>query len=130
MKITVRKCQKETAVIGDFDSLVARFTDRAVVPLLPEKPNKKLIIILAFIASLGFAMVLVLDALNDTIKTSEDVEKLLAQRALVYVPKATIKLTLQYIVKSSRNSQARRLIDPRNSQARRRADFVLLDPRV
>ncbi|MGI2178552.1 GumC family protein [Shewanella frigidimarina] len=82
--------QKETAVTGDFDSPVARFTDRAVVPLLPEKPNKKVIVILAFIASLGFAMVLVLvlDALNDTIKTSDDVEKLLSQRALGYVPKA------------------------------------------
>ncbi|UAL45129.1 polysaccharide biosynthesis tyrosine autokinase [Shewanella inventionis] len=82
--------QKETEVTGDFDSPVARFTDRAVVPLLPEKPKKKLIIILAFIASLGFAMVmvLILDALNDTIKTSDDVEKLLSQRALGYVPKA------------------------------------------
>jgi len=82
--------QKETAVTGDFDSPVARFTDRAVVPLLPEKPKKKIIIILAFMASLGFAMVLVLvlDALNDTIKTSDDVEKLLSQRALGYVPKA------------------------------------------
>ncbi|MGP1719106.1 GumC family protein [Shewanella frigidimarina] len=82
--------QKETAVTGDFDSPVARFTDRAVVPLLPEKPKKKVIVILAFLASLGFAMVLVLvlDALNDTIKTSDDVEKLLSQRALGYVPKA------------------------------------------
>jgi capsular exopolysaccharide synthesis family protein len=82
--------QKETAVTGDFDSPVARFTDRAVVPLLPEKPKKKVIVILAFMASLGFAMVLVLvlDALNDTIKTSDDVEKLLSQRALGYVPKA------------------------------------------
>ncbi|MGP1831938.1 GumC family protein [Shewanella frigidimarina] len=82
--------QKETAVTGDFDSPVARFTDRAVVPLLPEKPKKKVIVILAFLASLGFAMVLVLvlDALNDTIKSSDDVEKLLSQRALGYVPKA------------------------------------------
>ncbi|WP_445773634.1 GumC family protein [Shewanella sp.] len=82
--------QKETEVTGDFDSPVARFTDRAVVPLLPEKPKKKVIVILAFIASLGFAMVmvLILDALNDTIKTSDDVEKLLSQRALGYVPKA------------------------------------------
>ncbi|MGI2170505.1 GumC family protein [Shewanella sp. MF05960] len=82
--------QKETEVTGDFDSPVARFTDRAVVPLLPEKPKKKVIIILAFIASLGFAiaLVLVLDALNDTIKTSDDVEKVLSQRALGYIPKA------------------------------------------
>jgi len=82
--------QKETAVTGDFDSPVARFTDRAVVPLIPGKPKKKVIVILAFMASLGFAMVLVLvlDAMNDTIKTSDDVEKLLSQRALGYVPKA------------------------------------------
>ncbi|MGI2040125.1 GumC family protein [Shewanella frigidimarina] len=82
--------QKETAVTGDFDSPVARFTDRAVVPLIPAKPNKKVIVILAFIASLGFAiiLVLILDALNDTIKTSDDVEKLLSLRALGYVPKA------------------------------------------
>tara|TARA_R110002124_G_scaffold68695_2_gene185520 strand:- start:2979 stop:5234 length:2256 start_codon:yes stop_codon:yes gene_type:complete len=82
--------QKETAVTGDFDSPVARFTDRAVVPLIPAKPNKKMIVILAFIASLGFAiiLVLILDALNDTIKTSDDVEKLLSLRALGYVPKA------------------------------------------
>jgi succinoglycan biosynthesis transport protein ExoP len=82
--------QKETAVTGNFDSPVARFTDRAVVSLLPAKPKKKVIVIMAFIASLGFAMVLVLvlDALNDTIKTSDDVEKILSQRALGYVPKA------------------------------------------
>jgi succinoglycan biosynthesis transport protein ExoP len=82
--------QKETAVTGDFDSPVARFTDRAVVPLIPGKPKKKVIVILAFMASFGFAivLVLVLDALNDTIKTSDDVEKLLSQRALGYVPKA------------------------------------------
>jgi succinoglycan biosynthesis transport protein ExoP len=82
--------QKETAVTGDFDSPVARFTDRAVVPLIPAKPNKKVIVILAFIASLGFAiiLVLILDALNDTIKTSDDVEKFLSLRALGYVPKA------------------------------------------
>ncbi|WP_350431225.1 polysaccharide biosynthesis tyrosine autokinase [Shewanella sp. H8] len=82
--------QKETAVTGDFDSPVARFTDRAVEPLSPEKPKKKMIVILAFMASLGFAIVLVLalDSLNDTIKTSDDVEKILSQRSLGYVPKA------------------------------------------
>ena len=82
--------QKETEITGDFDSPIARFTDRAVVPILPAKPKKKVIIIFAFIASLGFAIVLVLilDALNDTIKTSDDVERLLSQRSLGYIPKA------------------------------------------
>ncbi|WP_153914800.1 GumC family protein [Shewanella sp. TC10] len=87
--------QKETEVTGDFDSPVARFTDRAVTPFNPIKPNKKLIVVAAFLASLIFAMVivLVLDALNDTIKTTDDVEKVLSQRALGYIPKADKKAT-------------------------------------
>ncbi|WP_083698098.1 polysaccharide biosynthesis tyrosine autokinase [Shewanella sp. UCD-KL21] len=82
--------QKETEVTGSFDSPIARFTDRAIVPIYPTKPNKKLIVILTFFASLGFGvvMVLVLDGLNDTIKNSDDVEKILSQRALGYIPKA------------------------------------------
>ncbi|MCC4833065.1 chain-length determining protein [Shewanella sp. 10N.286.51.B7] len=85
--------QKETEVTGDFDSPVARFTDRAVTPYNPIKPNKKLIVVAAFLASFIFAMVvvLVLDALNDTIKTTDDVEKVLSQRALGYIPKADKK---------------------------------------
>ncbi|WP_211164344.1 GumC family protein [Shewanella salipaludis] len=82
--------QKETEVTGDFDSPVARFTDRAVVPTAPVKPKKALIVLLAFAGSLGLgiALALGLDALNDTIKTTQDVELLLAQRALGYLPKA------------------------------------------
>lgn len=89
--------QKETEVSGDFDSPVARFTDRAVTALKPVKPNKKLIVILAFVASfgLGIVLVLVFDAINDTIKSTDDVEKLLAQRALGYIPKAGKKETFE-----------------------------------
>ncbi|MCL1143244.1 GumC family protein [Shewanella gaetbuli] len=91
--------QKETEVTGDFDSPVARFTDRAVVPLKPVKPKKKVIVILAFIASLGLGVVvvLILDALNDTVKTSDDVEKQLSQRALGFIPKAHKKATFDDI---------------------------------
>ena len=91
--------QKETEVTGSFDSPVARFTDRAVVPLLPVKPNKKIIVLLAFFASLGLGVVvvLVLDALNDTVKSVDDVEKNLAQRALGFIPKANKKASFDDI---------------------------------
>tara|TARA_Y100000782_G_scaffold115173_1_gene155400 strand:+ start:3365 stop:5572 length:2208 start_codon:yes stop_codon:yes gene_type:complete len=83
---------KETEVTSDFSSAAARFTDRAYAPRNPSKPNKKLIIILAFVASLGFAMVMtfVFDALNDTVKNKNDVENKLAQRMLGLLPHVAI----------------------------------------
>ncbi|WP_338367448.1 polysaccharide biosynthesis tyrosine autokinase [uncultured Pseudoalteromonas sp.] len=79
---------KETEVTSDFSSAAARFTDRAFAPNEPTKPNKKLIIVLAFIVSFIFAVVVsfVFDALNDTIKTKNDVEGKLAQRMLGLLP--------------------------------------------
>ncbi|KPZ55636.1 polysaccharide biosynthesis tyrosine autokinase [Pseudoalteromonas sp. P1-25] len=79
---------KETEVTSDFSSAAARFTDRAYAPKDPAKPNKKLIVVLAFVASLGFAVVMsfIFDALNDTVKTKNDVEGKLAQRMLGLLP--------------------------------------------
>ncbi|WP_024612037.1 polysaccharide biosynthesis tyrosine autokinase [Pseudoalteromonas sp. TB64] len=79
---------KETEVTSDFTSAAARFTDRAYAPRDPSKPNKVLIIVLSFIASFGFAVVMsfVFDALNDTVKTKPDVESKLAQRMLGLLP--------------------------------------------
>ncbi|GGI77308.1 GumC family protein [Shewanella gelidii] len=87
--------QKETEVTGDFDSPVARFTDRAVLPTSPVKPKKSLIAVLAFIASLGVGVMLaiVLDVFNDTVKSLEDVELILSQRALGYLPKSEKRTT-------------------------------------
>ncbi|KTD88875.1 GumC family protein [Pseudoalteromonas sp. H71] len=79
---------RETEVTSDFSSAAARFTDRAYAPKDPSKPNKKLIVVLAFVASFGFAVVMsfVFDALNDTIKNKNDVENKLAQRMLGILP--------------------------------------------
>ncbi len=79
---------KETEVTSDFSSAVARFTDRAYAPSLPIKPKKGLIIALVFVASLGFAVVLafVFEALNDTVKSSSDIENKLTQRMLGLLP--------------------------------------------
>ena len=79
---------KETEVTSDFSSAAARFTDRAFTPNTPSKPNKKLIVILSFLVSFSFALVMsfVFDALNDTVKTKPDVESKLAQRMLGLLP--------------------------------------------
>ena len=83
---------KETEVTSDFSSAAARFTDRAYAPKDPAKPNKKLIVILAFVASFGFAVVMsfLFDALNDTVKTKNDVENKLAQRMIGLLPHVKI----------------------------------------
>jgi len=88
--------QKETEVTGDFNAAVARFTDRAVPGVEPIKPKRTLIVILAFIAAVGFGIVVafVMDALNDTIKNTRDVETVLQQRALGVVPKVEGKKQL------------------------------------
>ncbi|KHM46526.1 chain-length determining protein [Pseudoalteromonas distincta] len=83
---------KETEVTSDFTSAAARFTDRAYAPNNPSKPNKKLIVVLAFVASFIFAIVmsLIFDALNDTVKTKPDVESKLAQRMLGLLPQVSL----------------------------------------
>ena len=67
---------KETEVTSDFNSPIARFTDYAYQPTNPAKPNRKLIVVLAFVATLGFGIVLAFltDALNDTLNNAEEVE--------------------------------------------------------
>lgn len=79
---------KETAITSDFESAHAKFTDRASVPILPSKPKKALIVILAFVASvaIGIVFVFVIDALNDSFRTTEDIEVNLGQRLLGLIP--------------------------------------------
>lgn len=83
---------KETEVTSDFSSAVARFSDRAYAPNVPSKPNKKAIVVVSFICSLIFAVVmsLVFDALNDTVKNKTGVEGLLAQRMLGLLPQVVL----------------------------------------
>lgn len=101
--------QKETEVAGDFDSAIARFTDRAITSTEPIKPKRKFIVILAFIAALGFGIVVafVMESLNDTIKTSQDVESVLQQRALGIIPKHTSNNNVAEFNRTFFNSEQR-----------------------
>ncbi|MDD1792964.1 polysaccharide biosynthesis tyrosine autokinase [Enterovibrio sp. ZSDZ42] len=68
--------QKETSATSDFSSANARFSDHALIPQNPFKPNRKLIVVIALVASMGFACVLIicLDAFNNTISSARDFE--------------------------------------------------------
>jgi polysaccharide biosynthesis transport protein len=68
--------QKETTATQDFNSTNARFTDEALVPQKPSAPKKGLIVALAFVASLGLAVVLVFigDAMKSTIESLKNFE--------------------------------------------------------
>ncbi len=105
--------QKETEVTGDFNSAVARFTDRAVAATEPIKPKRKLIVLLAFVAALGFGVIVafVMESLNDTIKTTVDVEALLQQRSLGIVPKVTARKELAQLNRTFFDSNERQFAE-------------------
>ncbi|WP_404339939.1 GumC family protein [Pseudoalteromonas mariniglutinosa] len=104
---------KETEVTSDFSSAIARFTDRAYAPNEPSKPNKKLIVIMAFVVALGFAMFisLVFDALNDTMKSKSDVENKLAQRMLGLLPHESTPKNSVFPIHAFFESQYRRFAE-------------------
>ncbi|WP_322804542.1 polysaccharide biosynthesis tyrosine autokinase [Vibrio alfacsensis] len=85
--------QKETSATGDFSSANARFSDYALIPEDPNKPNRKLIVVLAFLASLSFAIVAVicLDAFNNTLSTARDFENKLGLLPTGTIPIITDK---------------------------------------
>jgi len=84
---------KEMDITTDLEVQPARIVDQAEIPLVPVKPNKKLIIALAFVASFGLALLLtlILDALNDTFRAAFDVENELGVGLLGLLPLIALK---------------------------------------
>ncbi|KHD26327.1 ATPase [Vibrio caribbeanicus] len=81
--------QKETSATSDFSASNARFSDYALVPESPSKPNRKMIVVLTVFFSAGFAMalVIIIDAFNNKISTARDFENKLG-----LLPTGTIPL--------------------------------------
>ncbi|MDI3325976.1 polysaccharide biosynthesis tyrosine autokinase [Pontibacterium granulatum] len=79
----------ETAATGDLESANARLADPAVAPNAPAKPKKGLIIALSFVVSMMFGVMcaFLLEALNNTIRSSGDVQEKLGQTMLGLLPK-------------------------------------------
>ena len=81
---------KETNISGEIRSAIARVVDPAIVPEGPYGPNKQLIVGLSTLGALLLAMALALlvERLNNTIKSSQDVETKLGIPLLGIVQKA------------------------------------------
>ena len=79
---------RETSATGDLQTANARIIDSAVIPELPVKPKKKLIVALVLVVSLmfGIALAFLLDALDSTIKNADDVDHKLHYALLGIVP--------------------------------------------
>lgn len=79
---------RETSQTSDMQPLNARVIAPAIAPLEPVKPNKKLFVALAFVVSLvvGVVAAFLLDALDNTLKSAEDVEEKLEQPLLGMLP--------------------------------------------
>ncbi len=100
------KRAKETNVSGDLQTAVARVVDQAILPGGPVKPQKQQIILIAAVLGLfaGVLISLLLDRLDNTLKTSEDVERKLKQPLLTTLPLLTQK-------EVDRTSSARLFLD-------------------
>ncbi|WP_373974921.1 polysaccharide biosynthesis tyrosine autokinase [Chitinibacter sp. SCUT-21] len=79
---------KETSAAQDLQSAIARIMDNAALPDKPIKPKKAQIILMAFLLGLltASAASILLDRLNNTINSSDDVERLLGYPLLTALP--------------------------------------------
>lgn len=83
---------------GGFAKPHARIVDRAITPEKPVKPNKQLSVILACIAGLllGCGVAVVLDILDNTIKSPDDVAERLKVPLLGAIPKQKLDKSGQF----------------------------------
>ncbi len=79
---------KTVSETGGFEKPHARLVDRALVPTVPVKPNKRLSVTLAFVLGimLGCGVAILLDMLDNTVKRPEEVEEKLHAPLLGALP--------------------------------------------
>ena len=79
---------KETSAADGLQSTVARVVDPAIPSLVPYKPNKRQVTLIALVVGLFVAVMLalLLERLDSTVKTSSDVENKLGLPVLAALP--------------------------------------------
>lgn len=72
----------------------AQIAEYAEAPISPVKPKKSLIVLLSLLASLAAAVAIAIarETMNDTVKSAEDVEKILKTKMLGIVPLVAKKI--------------------------------------
>src|SRR5690606_32949220 len=90
---------KETSATQDFEAVNARIIDSAVAPTKPAKPKKSLIVAIAGLLAMfaGVGLTLLLEALNNTFRSSEDVENQLNLPVLGILPRTKGKPQLEML---------------------------------
>lgn len=98
---TFLKRQKETNASGSFNN--ASFSDHALTPQIPIKPQKGMIVGLATIITmlLSISIILLLESLRDTIEGPEDIESKLGLALLGSVPQIKPRRFKSPILESS-----------------------------
>ncbi|MDD4927600.1 MAG: polysaccharide biosynthesis tyrosine autokinase [Methylotenera sp.] len=104
------KRAKETNVAGDLQTTVARVVDAASTPASPIKPKKTLIVAVALFMGLlvGVMLALLMEVLDNTLKSTEDVELRLKHPLLTVLPMLSKKDAM-------RGTSGHMLIDSPNS---------------
>lgn len=84
---------KETGEAGGLQAAHARVVDPALPPRVPVAPKKGLIVLMALAGSfaLGILLAFVRDGLDNTVKTTDDVEEKLRIRLLGFLPKTRVR---------------------------------------
>ncbi|WP_028023174.1 GumC family protein [Enterovibrio calviensis] len=85
--------QKETTATSDFESVIARFIDKAKTSQDPFRPqtSKLIAISIAFALLLGIVGALLADAYRNTIEKPDDVEEKLGLQHLGFIPQVKVK---------------------------------------
>ena len=83
---------KDVSETGGFEKPHARIVDKALVPSSPVRPNKRLAVSLALVLGLmlGCGIAVLLDMLDNTIKSPDDIAEKLGGVALGVLPKMTL----------------------------------------
>jgi len=84
---------KETDVSSDLQTSVARVIDPAVVPTTPSGPNRRRIVMIAVFAALllGMALAVLIERLDNTVKSSQETEAKLELPTIGVVHKTKVK---------------------------------------
>ncbi len=90
---------QETSATSDLQTANARIVDKAFTPEIPVKPKKKLIVALAALLGLmvSCGIAFLLEMLNNTIRTTRDVEDKLNLPVLGVLPRLVDKSLLDHV---------------------------------